>query len=42
MGRFEYTKTEKETLKVLKMQEQHLEKLTEKLNEQKQNQIEQE
>lgn len=41
MGRFEYTEPEKETLKVLKMQNQQLEKLTEKLNTQKQNQIEQ-
>lgn len=39
MGRFEYTEPEKETLKVLKMQNQQLEKLTEKLNTQKQNQI---
>lgn len=42
MGRFKYTESEKETLKVLKMHEQRLEKLTAKLNAQEQDQIEQE
>lgn len=42
MGRFEYTESEKDTLKVLKMQGQHIEELTEKLNGQKQDQIGQE
>lgn len=42
MGRFKYTESEKETLKVLKMHEQRLEKLTAKLNAQEEDQIEQE
>ena len=42
MGRFKYTESEKETLQVLKMHEQRLEKLTAKLNAQEQDQIEQE
>lgn len=42
MGRFKYTESEKETLKVLKMHEQQLEKLTAKLNALEQDQIGQE
>lgn len=42
MGRYKYTESEKETLRVLKMQEQQLERLTERLNAQKQDKIEQE
>lgn len=42
MGRFKYTESEKETLKVLKMQEQQLERLTEELETQTQNQVAQE
>ncbi|MGP1552666.1 MAG: hypothetical protein ACTTI8_00010 [Prevotella intermedia] len=39
MGRFKYTESEKDTLKVLKMQEQQLEKLTKKLNALEQDKI---
>ncbi len=39
MGRFEYSESENEILKVLKMQERQLKTLTEKLNAQKQDQI---
>lgn len=40
MGRFKYKESEKETLKVLKMQEQQLESLTMRLNAQKSQRIE--